>query len=330
MTQELNADLVLEGGGVKGIGLLGAVLQLSEAGYRFPRIAGTSAGAIVAALVAAYQRADMDLHGLIDVMNTVKYSKFPDAGPLERATGRIGEGISTLLRGFAHTGSYLEEWLGPELEKANVKTFRDLALDDPGGTLKPYQSYKLVVHTTDITRNVLVRLPWDCSQYELVADDYRVVDAVHASMAIPFFFRPFQLPTSHGTVTWVDGGLVAGFPITVFDRTDGEHPRWPTIGVRLSGEPGSPTKDRPVRTAFGLAANCLTTLTSEWNRYHLEEEGVNQRTIYVDTNHVNAIDFDIDRPTQNMLFENGRAAARKFLALPPRPPAIPADRTATA
>jgi NTE family protein len=50
------ADLVLDGGGVKGIGLLGAVLVLVEAGYSFPRVAGTSAGAIVASLVAAYQR----------------------------------------------------------------------------------------------------------------------------------------------------------------------------------------------------------------------------------------------------------------------------------
>ena len=39
-----NLDLVLEGGGVKGIGLVGAVLTLSDAGYRFPRVAGTSAG----------------------------------------------------------------------------------------------------------------------------------------------------------------------------------------------------------------------------------------------------------------------------------------------
>ena len=49
------ADLVLEGGGVKGIGLVGAVLTLHEAGYVFPRVGGTSAGAIVAALIAAYQ-----------------------------------------------------------------------------------------------------------------------------------------------------------------------------------------------------------------------------------------------------------------------------------
>jgi NTE family protein len=38
------ADLVLEGGGVKAIGLVGAVLTLDDAGYVFPRVGGTSAG----------------------------------------------------------------------------------------------------------------------------------------------------------------------------------------------------------------------------------------------------------------------------------------------
>ena len=53
---ELVADLALEGGGVKGIGIVGAVSALAEAGYRFQRVAGTSAGAIAAALVAAISK----------------------------------------------------------------------------------------------------------------------------------------------------------------------------------------------------------------------------------------------------------------------------------
>lgn len=52
----LRADLVCEGGGVRGIGLVGAVDVLAGTGYRFPRVAGSSAGAIVAAFVAALQR----------------------------------------------------------------------------------------------------------------------------------------------------------------------------------------------------------------------------------------------------------------------------------
>ena len=51
--QAVDADLILEGGGVKGIALVGSYTALSEAGYDFHRIAGTSAGAIVGALIAA-------------------------------------------------------------------------------------------------------------------------------------------------------------------------------------------------------------------------------------------------------------------------------------
>ena len=46
----MRTDLVLEGGGVKGIALVGAIGPLVAAGYRFPRIAGTSAGAIVGSI----------------------------------------------------------------------------------------------------------------------------------------------------------------------------------------------------------------------------------------------------------------------------------------
>jgi NTE family protein len=47
------ADLVLEGGGVKGLGTAGAVMALLDAGWTFPRVAGTSVGALAAAFAAA-------------------------------------------------------------------------------------------------------------------------------------------------------------------------------------------------------------------------------------------------------------------------------------
>jgi NTE family protein len=52
-TDNLRADAVFEGGGVKGIGLVGAVTVMEERGYRWMNLAGTSAGAIVASLLAA-------------------------------------------------------------------------------------------------------------------------------------------------------------------------------------------------------------------------------------------------------------------------------------
>jgi len=51
--QTKDVDLVFEGGGLKGIGLVGAYSALEELGYRPKNMAGASAGAVLAALVAA-------------------------------------------------------------------------------------------------------------------------------------------------------------------------------------------------------------------------------------------------------------------------------------
>jgi len=51
--REMKIDAVFEGGGVKAIGLVGAVAVTEEKGYQFENLAGTSAGAIVASLIAA-------------------------------------------------------------------------------------------------------------------------------------------------------------------------------------------------------------------------------------------------------------------------------------
>ena len=107
-------DLVLEGGGVKGIGLVGAVEALMEGGYTFYRVAGTSAGAIVAALLAALtQSPDHDVKELTDIMNRVQYKNFKEAPPHGHAkTGGTDRGPAfwrTLRQHGLHTAWYLTD-----------------------------------------------------------------------------------------------------------------------------------------------------------------------------------------------------------------------------
>ena len=66
-----NIDLVFEGGGVKGIALVGAYSVLEEHGYSRQNMAGASAGAIVAALVAAgYSAAELrEIIGGLDFLS---------------------------------------------------------------------------------------------------------------------------------------------------------------------------------------------------------------------------------------------------------------------
>jgi NTE family protein len=81
----MDADLVLEGGGVKGIGLEQAAL--CDAGHTFHRIAGASAGAIVGALIAAGIKPDE----LEAVMRTVDHN----AAAAPQPSGAADDGQAT-------------------------------------------------------------------------------------------------------------------------------------------------------------------------------------------------------------------------------------------
>ena len=311
----MDADLVLEGGGVKGIGLVGAFSTLVDHDYTFHRIAGTSAGAIVGALIAA----GMPPEDLQRVMRSVDYGHFEDEGFVDHL-GLVGKGISILFEKGIYEGRYLVEWLDGILMDLGARTFGDLRIEDPNSSLPPERAYKLVIMTSDVTRGRLVRLPWDYPKYGLDADEQLVADAVRASMSIPFFYEPqrFYGRDDQGERVrsfMVDGGMLSNFPIEVFDRTDGKPPRWPTFGIKLSAKPSIPQLERfEVKGALGLARAMVGTMTNFHDQMHIDDPSVLARTMFVDTQHVKATDFDIDEPSQDMLFTNGERGAGKVLS----------------
>jgi len=311
----MDADLVLEGGGVKGIGLVGAYASLTKAGYAFHRIAGTSAGAIVGALIAA----EMPPEDLKAVMREIDYGRFQDEGFVDHL-GLVGKGISFLFEKGIYEGRYLHEWLDGLLTNLGKRTFADLRIDDPQSSLPPERAYRLVVMTSDVTTGELVRLPWDYPRYGLKADDQLVADAVRASMSIPFFYEPVKLTWRNGKGRsidsyMVDGGMLSNFPIEVFDRTDGKRPRWPTFGIKLSAKPNAAREGKfDIGGTFGLARAMIGTMTNFHDQMHIDDPSVLARTMFVDTGSVKATDFDIDEATQEALFAGGRKAATKFLA----------------
>lgn len=309
------ADLVLEGGGVKGAALVGAIEALAAAGYTFPRIAGTSAGALVGALVAA----GMPLARMRELMATLDFSRFADAGALARLplVGPLGAVGALLLHGGIFRGDELVDWLSELLEEHGVTTFGDLAEDDPGSALPPQRRYRLVVTVSDISRNRLVYLPHDYQRhFGLDPDRQRVADAVRASMAVPFFFRPVQLRHADGggTSTLVDGGLLSNFPVSVFDRVDDQPARWPTFGIKLSEREPAGVPGVPVRGPLRQLAAMVATMRSAHDARHLDDPDVLRRTIFVDTSGISAVDFNLSGEDIERLRANGEQAATDFLA----------------
>jgi NTE family protein len=308
----MNADLVLEGGGVKGIGHVGAITALEEAGYTFTRVAGTSAGAIVASLVAA----NMTTAKMQQELRSVDYTKFRDPTDLSTMT-LLGEGLSVLLEKGIYRGDYFHEWIKQQLDSQGVRTFGDLKVTtDPGSSLTPNQSYRLVVMTADLSRGELVRLPWDYPKYGRDPDTELVADAVRASMSIPFFFKPVTMKSSvNNADCWlVDGGALSNFPIGIFDRTDGQTPRWPTFGIKLSALPNANQVAHAITDTRTFAEALLSTMMNAHDQMHLNDPCVIARTIFVDTGNVQATDFGIDPATQQTLYQSGFTSAQYFLS----------------
>lgn len=307
----MNADLVLEGGGVKGIGLVGALSSLEKAGYSFSRVAGTSAGAITGALIAAGMSADE----MEAVMRELDYFKFQDESFLDKL-GHLGKGLSVIFEKGIYEGNYLREWLSEQLKNKGIETFADLRLpEDPESTIPRERAYKLVVMASDITHGRLVRLPWDYPRYGLDPDEQRVADAVRASMSIPIFFEPVRLDDKEtgNEAVLVDGGMLSNFPIGAFDRTDGRAPRWPTFGIKLSARPPEQQVLHECTGVVDLMKALIGTMTSAHDRMHLDDSCVLSRTMFIDTFQVKATDFDLDDATQEKLYENGLRAGKKFL-----------------
>ena len=300
------ADLVLEGGGVKGIGLVGAYSVLQERGYEIRRVAGTSAGAIVGALIAAGMPADE----MEAVMRTIDYRRFQDKDLLDRVP-LLGKGLSILLEKGMYEGNYLRDWLDGHLTDLGKRTWAQLKIEDPDSSLPEERRYKLVVMVSDISRGELVRLPWDYRRYDLEPDQQLVADAVRGSMSIPIFYEPARLKDSY----IVDGGMLSNFPVGVFDRSDDRPPRWPTFGIKLSARPSSMQQQKfKVDSTLDLVQALVGTMTGFYDQMHIDDECVRKRTVFVDTTGIKATDFDIDKPTQDKLFSNGRAATERFLA----------------
>lgn len=319
-------DLVLSGGGVKGVGLVGAVVRLMEDGYRANRVAGTSAGSIVGSIVAAAAAAKpsgskpLGPDDIRALAMSIDYRKFLDPGVFERVP-LLGPAWAILEGKGVYKGDYAHDFVASQLKGLGVETFGDLRLDDD--QLPEHRRYRLVVTATDVTRGQLVRLPWDYRDvYGLDPDEQSVADAVRASMSIPFLFRPVTLTSAAGLEsTLVDGGLLSNYPIDTFDRLDGKPPRWPTLGVTLL--PNLPAGNdkiipglAPVRAFSGprLLEQVLTTMLVGRDQAYLNEPWVSARTIRVDSTDVGVVEFDASREEIDELYRKGYDAATKFLS----------------
>ncbi|HLZ24325.1 MAG TPA: patatin-like phospholipase family protein [Ktedonobacterales bacterium] len=304
MSQQVrNLDGVFEGGGVKGIGLIGAFTVIEQEGYEFVRVAGTSAGAIVASLLAAGYHADE----LKRIMMNLDFNQFED----QSLIGRIpfaGQIVDELFKKGLYEGNYFLHLMRGLLSAKGIHTFRDLTLD--ANATEDRNRYKLQVVASDISGGRMLVLPRDAALIGIAPDDLDVALAVRMSMSIPFFFMPVQISQNY----IVDGGLLSNFPVEIFD-SDGP-PRWPTFGFKLvcadDAQPALQVR-HPVNGPISELAAMFFTAMEAHDAYYLSADKF-VRTIAIDTIGVASTDFTIDQNQKDALYQSGIDAATSFLS----------------
>jgi NTE family protein len=314
--ENLQADLVFEGGGVKGIGLAGAYRALYDHGYRPQCVAGTSAGAITAALVAVgYTGAELqDL-----VVNEMDFSKFRDPTFLEHF-GEAGDIAQFLRSRGMHSGNYFSDWMRARLNDKGLTKFGDLK---DANADSENRRYRLQVIASDLSARSMLVLPRDAAQLGVRdADQLEIADAVRMSMSIPVFFEPVAREDSEGRKhTIVDGGLLSNYPIWLFDCSGDTPPRFPTFGMLLvAPDQAAPLVPDPSDTAklplatspLDFAKAIADTMMQAHDRFYVEQANF-ARTIPIPTLGVKTTQFDIDKKLSAKLCDSGKQAAERFL-----------------
>jgi NTE family protein len=355
------ADGVFRGGGVKGLGLAGALLGFAEHPEkpvkRWVNVAGASAGAII----ACYLAAGHDAEDIAALMTRTRFGNFQDFPPPGKF---LGGGINLVRKHGLARGEAFRRWFGDELEH---KTFAAVKTDDGF-------RYRLKLIACDVTNRALLVLPDDLGRYRRLGekeaidpDTFALADAVRMSMSIPYFFEPVvlvrdrvhvedaggtdglrskqpadRLEVEHANeaaryfgvaeATWrelsdkelelqqaviVDGGTLSNFPVWLFDvDSPVEKLSRPTFGFTLTGGKGvgagfnAFVQHLPWAGRFGF--DIFHTAQEAWDTRFVSHS-TRVRTVAVDAGSVGTTQFDLSAADQQMLLQNGRDAAKRFL-----------------
>lgn len=283
----MKIDGVFSGGGVKALAIIGALQSAEEHGMTFTRIAGTSGGAVIAALsMAGYSSKELRRLAL-----QLSFKSFLDKRR-SMLRGTLMRWLELYHRLGLYKGEHLERVIAELLERKGVRTFQDL----------PEDSLKIVV--SDITKGRLVVLPDDLKKYGIMPHRFSVARAVRMSSSIPYFFEPVPVYTPNGKKHYfVDGGLLSNFPYWIFKSKNGLLRR-PVVGVKLSCRMDH-MPEKNIRNAIDLYQALFETMREAHDaRYVSKKDAKNVIFIPVDT--VKTTDFSIARETKEALITFGK------------------------
>ncbi|HEY9576740.1 MAG TPA: patatin-like phospholipase family protein [Pseudobacillus sp.] len=285
----MRIDGVFSGGGIKGFALVGAYEAIESRGLRFVRVAGTSAGAIMAALIAAgYTSAELK-----KVIKEVEGKQLLDDTLFDLPFVRWLKIYFTL---GLYKGKKLEQWLDGLFMQKGVRTFGDLAPE------------ALRVVTSDITNGRILTLPDDLPAYRINPHTFSIARAVRMSCTLPYFFQPVKLPVPHGKALILDGGMLSNFPLWLFDEEKKQ--RRPVLGIKLSTQ--TMRMPRQINTGADLFSAMFHTMKDAHDARYISRRH-ERNIVFIPVEGTAVTDFDLSDEKKDALIQIGRGYTEAFL-----------------
>lgn len=133
--------------------------------------------------------------------------------------------------------------------------------------------------------------------------EYKVSDAVRASMTFPYYFQPFICPeTGHYLI---DGGVISNYPLFVLPEK--EQQRTLSILIQTTMEPKEDLHEMELDQLFTRPLNLALVGRSE-----IESKLYPIPCIKIILGQINILDFSFDEETKDKIIGYGKAAVEEY------------------
>ncbi len=287
-------DGVFSGGGIKGLALIGAYQAIEKRGLRFKRLAGTSAGSIIASFIAAGYTSKE----IFQLIEEISLEKFMDERmawiPLP-----VTKWILLYWKLGLYKGKEFEQWIESKLAAKGLRTFGDL----------PWQSLRVIA--SDLTNGRLIVIPDDLNHYGINPENFSLAKAIRMSCSLPYFFEPVRIKDGSGQTIVVDGGVLSNFPMWLFDRENVKKQR-PVLGIKLSHHMNERPKKR-IKNAIQMFGALFETMKDAHDARYISRKH-EKNIIFIPTEGIVSTEFKLTEKKKRLLYELGYEKAEHFLS----------------
>lgn len=283
--------LVLSGGGIRVVSFVGALKVLEEKGYlsKIKEVCGVSAGAFLGFLVASGYPVkkiesliiDLDF-GIIRHITPEAFLGFPESFGLDDGE-RFVKFLESIFRVVLKVDPGLTLGDFAKMNRPNQVKFRCWATDLNSSTIREFSGEK--------------------------TPGVRIIEALRASMALPFYFTPSIDPITGHMLT--DGGVQGNLPLHHLRDDECED----SLSLAFSSKVKDSIDKSIPQDLMEFVNSLFSSLKNSRNNTSLNKWS--HKIIYVDGKNYPSWNFEASREDRKMLMEWGSEAVHSWLLNPP-------------